>query len=157
MNQAQATAIDFLGLLELIADQFPLGADSVHGRSHWQRVDAWAQRLVAATAGADLIVVRLFALFHDSRRFSENSDPQHGARGAAFARQVHGEWYRFRDDQLRLLVDACEQHEWGDTSSDPTIGCCWDADRLDLPRVGIDPDPDFMSTAAGQAMAARFH
>jgi len=27
-----------------------------------------------------------------------------------------------------------------------TVGCCWDADRLDLPRVGIVPEARFMST-----------
>jgi hypothetical protein len=32
----------------------------------------------------------------------------------------------------------------------PTIGCCWDADRLDLSRVGIEPDTELMSTDAGR-------
>jgi uncharacterized protein len=36
------------------------------------------------------------------------------------------------------------------TSEVPTIGVCWDADRLDLTRVGIMPDPEFFSTAAGK-------
>ena len=32
-------------------------------------------------------------------------------------------------------------------TSDPTVGACWDADRLDLPRVWITPDPALLSTA----------
>ena len=35
----------------------------------------------------------------------------------------------------------------GLVSEDPTVGACWDADRLDLPRVGIQPDPALFSTA----------
>ena len=34
-----------------------------------------------------------------------------------------------------------------------TIGTCWDADRLDLGRVGIIPSSDFMSTQAGKESA----
>jgi uncharacterized protein len=152
MLDESSVTIDYLELRERIADQFPLGRHSIHGPSHWERVDAWGQRLAASTQGADLVVVRLFAVFHDSQRFTECTDPLHGARGAAFARQVHGDWFRIESDRLRLLMQACERHEWGETSDDPTIGCCWDADRLDLPRVSIEPDPEFMSTAAGKAL-----
>ena len=28
----------------------------------------------------------------------------------------------------------------------PTVGTCWDADRLHLPRVSITPDPVLLST-----------
>ena len=34
-----------------------------------------------------------------------------------------------------------------------TIGTCWDADRLDLGRVGVIPSVDFMSTHAGKKAA----
>ncbi|MCA9790206.1 MAG: hypothetical protein KC910_00365 [Candidatus Eremiobacteraeota bacterium] len=36
---------------------------------------------------------------------------------------------------------------------DPTIATCWDSDRLDLDRVGVDPDPAFLSTAAARKLA----
>ena len=36
----------------------------------------------------------------------------------------------------------------GDPHADPTIGTCWDADRLDLWRVGITPHVRFLCTAA---------
>ncbi|MCA9794566.1 MAG: hypothetical protein KC910_22315, partial [Candidatus Eremiobacteraeota bacterium] len=44
-------------------------------------------------------------------------------------------------------------HEKGRVSQDPTIGACWDADRLDLDRVGKAPDPDLMSTPTGKKLA----
>jgi uncharacterized protein len=37
------------------------------------------------------------------------------------------------------------------------IGACWDADRLDLTRVGIIPDPDMMSTEPGKELAAQMN
>lgn len=44
----------------------------------------------------------------------------------------------------------------GLTTTNPTIGCCWDADRLDLGRVGIEPDPELMSTDAGRKRAPKW-
>ena len=38
-------------------------------------------------------------------------------------------------------------------TGNPTIDCCIDADRLDLPRVGITPDPERMLTEAGKLLA----
>ena len=49
-------------------------------------------------------------------------------------------------DQLTLLKFACEHHEKGRVSDNPTVGCCWDADRLDLGRVGITPHPSRLCT-----------
>jgi uncharacterized protein len=45
-------------------------------------------------------------------------------------------------------------HTSGLTSPDPTIGTCWDADRLDIGRVGITPCGHYMSTVAGKDVAA---
>lgn len=38
-------------------------------------------------------------------------------------------------------------------TGNPTIDCCIDADRLDLSRVGITPDPERMLTEAGKLLA----
>jgi uncharacterized protein len=56
--------------------------------------------------------------------------------------------------QLERLAAACDGHTDGFISDDPTVGACWDADRLDLPRVGIKPDARLLSTAAARAGAA---
>ncbi len=65
------------------------------------------------------------------------------------------EAFPITDDQLELLLDACRFHNDGKTSSDLTIGTCWDADRMDLPRVGITPRAEKMSTQVGKDFAAR--
>jgi uncharacterized protein len=36
------------------------------------------------------------------------------------------------------------------TEADVTVQTCWDADRLDLGRIGIKPEPRFLCTAAAQ-------
>jgi uncharacterized protein len=54
---------------------------------------------------------------------------------------------------MELLVTACSRHTCGSVSADPTIGTCWDADRLDLARFGIVPDPELLSTAAARSPA----
>ena len=119
------------------------GKDSfIHGESHWQRVAAAGLTLLPETPGADPALVFLFALFHDSMRLNDSYDPEHGPRGAALARELRGEAFDLEDAEMGLLAFACEEHTNGGIGPDPTVGVCWDADRLNLWRVGIIPDPD---------------
>jgi uncharacterized protein len=137
--------IDFPSLWTEVASRYPLHAGSIHGPEHWKRVETFGTT-VAEYSGADLLVVRLFALYHDSQRINEGHDPGHGARGAELARIMRGEWFDLDDAQMNLLIEACNDHTDGRTHPDPTIGTCWDSDRLDLYRVGIIPDPSLLST-----------
>lgn len=139
-------------LWTLAANQFALGEHSLHGPDHWQRVERNALTLAAET-GADLLVVRLFAVLHDSQRRNEMHDPEHGARAADWATQLRGVEFTVDEVQFRMLTEACVFHDKGLVSPNPTIGTCWDADRLDLPRVGINPMSRFMSTPAGKRRA----
>jgi uncharacterized protein len=52
---------------------------------------------------------------------------------------------------MRFLEFACEEHTNGNVSSHPTIGVCWDSVRLNLWRVGIRPDPRWLSTEAARS------
>ena len=124
---------------------------SVHGPWHWEKVEENALRLANLTHEADKLVVQLFALIHDSKRENENDDPKHGIRAAKHAQELFDQGKLPIDkEQLSVLMEACKYHNDGKTTNDPTIGVCWDADRLDLPRVGIIPNPDLMSTKAGK-------
>lgn len=145
---------NFQVIWQEVIDQFRLGPDSMHGPAHWKRVESFGIRLAQATAGADLLVVRLFAVFHDSKRINEFTDPDHGPEAEEFVRRKQGDWFSLPQAQLETLCLACRDHADGFVSSDPTIGCCWDADRLDLPRVGIPPHRDLMSTWTGKSLAA---
>lgn len=126
---------------------------SVHGPDHWRRVERNG-RVLATRTGAVMDVVRLFALFHDSCRINEHHDPGHGARGARLAESLRGKLFELPDDYFALLLEACKGHTDIHHHTDPTIGTCWDADRLDLGRVGLDPDPAYMSTDFGREIAS---
>src|SRR5512141_1377120 len=84
-RMASPVPVDFAHLRSLVIAQFPLGPNSIHGPNHWQMVERNGL-LLAKETGANEIVVRLFALFHDSRRQNEGTDPDHGHRGAQLAR-----------------------------------------------------------------------
>lgn len=144
-----------LTLWRLVADQFRLDAESDHGPSHWLKVHRNGLYL-ADIHGADLEVVRLFSVFHDSCRENELRDPQHGPRGAQLALAFRKAGHFLLDDaRMALLVTACEIHNGGPPQSEPTLAACLDADRLDLGRVGITSDPALLSTSTAQSIATR--
>jgi uncharacterized protein len=110
---------------------------------------------LAKQHGADADVVRLFALLHDVERWDEGSDPEHGRRGAVLAGRLRGEAFLLDDARFALLEYAIAFHADGKRSDDLTLGACWDADRLDLPRVGIWPNPDLLCTGAAKELLGR--
>lgn len=125
----------------------------IHGLPHWQRVERNGLYL-AACGDADSTVISLFALFHDSRRFNDNVDPGHGMRGGELAQEMFERGrLPIREVQLSTLMFACEHHTDEHFSDDPTIACCWDADRLDLPRVGILTESHLLNTHEARRIA----
>jgi uncharacterized protein len=132
-------------LLEMITGQSSLSKGGYHGLDHWVRVIANGRKLAGET-GANLKVIELFAVFHDARRENEGYDLAHGLRGAKFAEKMRGEWFDVSDDEMTLLAYACEYHSDGMTDADITVQTCWDADRLDLGRVGTMPSPQYLCT-----------
>jgi uncharacterized protein len=155
MTAPGPSPFDLSPLWALARERFRLDPNSLHGPDHWQRVERNALHLAAATPGADLFLVRLFAVLHDSHRHNECHDPEHGHRAATWAATLNGgPHFTLPPDRLTLLQHALTYHDKGQTSPNPTTGTCWDADRLDLARVGITPSPRLMSTPAGKALAA---
>lgn len=146
--------INYEILWQSIIQQFELSSISPHGPEHWRRVQNNGLH-IAQTNQADPTVVKLFAVFHDSRRENDGYDPLHGQRGAELAISMHGNLFSIDEVQLELLVLACELHHQGAMTEDPTIGTCFDADRLDLIRVGIVPDPEKMCTDEGRLLAGQ--
>ncbi len=122
-----------------LADRFGLGDHSIHGPDHWRRVERHAVALAKHNAG-NLVVVRLFAVFHDVCRENDGADPDHGARGAALAALLRGEWFDLPDAEFALLEYACIHHTSGYLTEDPTIGACWDADPPRSRTGAHEPD-----------------
>lgn len=136
---------DRAGLLAEIRQNFTLDWVGHHGANHWGRVRSHALA-IAKARGADALVVELFAFLHDSQREDEWADPGHGARGAEYAHSLQGKFFDLQPAQLDRLAYAIRHHSGGDVSTDATIQSCWDADRLDLGRVGIKPAAEFLSS-----------
>jgi uncharacterized protein len=136
-----------------VAEQFHGGPHSIHGPDHWRRVLSFGLK-IADDSGADVLVVKLFALFHDSRRENDGFDPGHGLRGAYFAKELR-EAGRFEvtEEQFDKLFFACHWHTDETHHDDITIGTCWDSDRLDLGRVMIKPKAKYLNTAAAKRAA----
>ncbi|MDP8952527.1 MAG: HD domain-containing protein, partial [Actinomycetota bacterium] len=100
-----------------------------HGPEHWKKVAITGAELAEEVPGVDLVVVFLFALFHDAARFDDGGDPGHGERAALLVGQARKD-LGTDPQQWQMLKDACALHEEGGLSADPTVAVCWDADRL---------------------------
>jgi uncharacterized protein len=134
-------------LMASIRRQFALSLDGIHGEAHWARVRDNGLRLAEQT-GADQELVELFAVLHDSRRLADGWDRGHGQRAAEFAHSLNGSRLALPSARFDLLTYACAFHSDGLTEADITVQTCWDADRLDLGRIGIRPEPRSLCTAA---------
>lgn len=122
-------------------------------------------RINPETVDCPLRVAWLFGLVHDSVRESEQRSSEHGM--AAALRLLDMKLFEvFPHAVIFLTAHACMCHTIAKvpskspllrngvrafqftrgltTSERVTVGLCLDADRLDLPRVGIRPDPLYM-------------
>jgi uncharacterized protein len=139
----------------------------VHGQQHWARVKR-AGLEMAEKNGADKEVVIAFANLHDMARDDDGEDLHHGQRAETIIRQSRSTrpLKSLEDRQVFTLGAAVRFHSVGwtaipnpwDNDYTPeelvTIYTCWDADRLDLWRVGVIPDRDRLCTAAGREYLA---
>ena len=80
-------------------------------------------------------------------RENENMDLHHGPRAAEFIRSIAGSWIKLEDHRLHKLIQACRYHSVGRLDRDITIQTCWDADRLDLGRVGMIPKSTYLGSS----------
>lgn len=132
-----------------LRQRFSLRWQGIHGASHWARV-RWTGLALCERTGANRTVVELFAMVHDVCRDNDHHDPLHGARAARFLHELRGSVISISDTEADLLAFACTHHSDGHTEADVTVKTCWDADRLDLGRVSIRPQPRYLCTAAAK-------
>lgn len=136
-------------LVRFLRGHFALDWSGIHGSPHW---DARARERATPGASDRRGRARRRALRVPARHCREHDggDPEHGRRAATFARHPRGELFELDDAALELPCEACEHHSGGRTRADPTVMTCWDADRLDLGRVGTRPLPRFLCTDAAR-------
>lgn len=135
--------------IDKLKHEFRLDWNGVHGVSHWARVRSNGLRL-AIRNGASSRIIEYFAFLHDVCRRNEGKDPDHGSRAALYARKIRGDFIDLNDRDFSLLTDALGGHTHAKYHDNVTVMTCWDADRLDLMRVGITPEPGFLCTPEGR-------
>ncbi len=145
-------------MMRRVLDRYRLPLDGLHGPEHWARVARVGNIIANSEADVDQLVVELFALLHDSCRTHEMHCTDHGYFAAEFIRELFrdGMLYQLTTHQNFLLQHAVEYHCYDYTNLDyNTVAACWDADRLDLWRVGIAPEPGRMRTNTGRILAEK--
>ena len=129
-----------------------LFGSSIHGLAHWQRVEKFGL-MIAEKEGSDKKVISWFACLHDARRENDDDDPDHGKRAAILLDELKEKnLVSLTDLQYQQLKEAlCFHNDFKAMSDDVTVKTCWDADRLDLWRAGIKPNPKYMFTDFGKS------
>lgn len=132
-------------VLQKIINRFELDINGgIHGIDHWSRVLINALK-IAEKNNANKKILIVFSFFHDIRREHESGDPEHGLRGAKYL-QTFKYKININKNELKKAMIACEGHTSVLHHEDIDIATCWDADRLDLYRVGVKPDPEYLNT-----------
>jgi len=139
--------IDRKALFEYLRGHFRLDWTGWHGAPHWSRVLRNGLLIARHESGVREDVVRLFAFLHDHERREEDEDFGHGNRAVLNAINLRGKYFDIDDTGFLLLCQAMAEHSDGKLEADITVQACWDADRLDLGRVGILPDAKYLCTA----------
>lgn len=129
-----------------VLQDFRLDLMGPHGLPHWSRVLRNGMLVTASDNKVDPEIMQLFALLHDSMREDEWTDIEHGIRAARYVQQLadDGLMPYIYGERLTTLRAAIAGHPLGHVSrrddwQSRTIQGCWDADRLDLGRVGVKP------------------
>jgi len=73
-------------------------------------------------------------------------------RGAELALTYLSGTNLINEQELDLLYYACAHHTDKKHTNNLAIACCWDADRLDLGRVGVKINHDFLNTELSKSM-----
>lgn len=129
-----------------------------HGLPHWERVKRYGILLslsvhngkLSFRKGINIKVICYFAYLHDKCRLNDYADLQHGERAADMLYTIKETLLKdLNNEEFSLLEQACRLHTTTHKTGDLTIDTCFDADRLDLERVGIAPDYRKMATDYG--------
>lgn len=136
---------------EYTLNRWKLG--TLHGLSHWERV-ANNGLILAKETGANPFITQLFAYLHDSCRMDDLEDLEHGIRASYLVKELRETLLaELTEQEYEQLYRACRDHTTILRDGDSTVDTCFDADRLDLVRLWITPDPNRMATDAGKRLA----
>lgn len=136
-------------------EEFPVYLSWFHGITHWQHVEKFGLLMAKECLEADTDVIRWFAYIHDCRRNTDDACyDDHGKLAAKYIRKIRKTFLSdLTDEQISVLALACRAHDVKHRTHELTADICLDADRLDLERVSIKPDPKKMASSIGAELA----
>lgn len=131
-------------LIEVIESFYLQLFNGVHGIDHWTRVLQNGIILCDKNPNLNKNIIIAFSFFHDVGRTREDDEPIHGYNGG---RRLLKYKYKINltKEEIDKCYEACVDHTHTRHHKDPQIAACWDADRLDLYRVGVMPDVDYLN------------
>ena len=139
--------------LPLVGEECGLAERGYHSIEHLVETALIAAH-IARQEGANPILAALAGLLHDSARIGDEEGTDHAERAVLVLERLFGRTapLLFSREDLVRLRSSITDHASGQTTVDPNIGACWDADRLRLAwERGVDAK--FFSTQAGLKMA----
>ena len=146
--------LDWVKYMREHTEEFPVYLSWVHGITHWEHVEAFGLMMAEEVPETDKEVIQWFAYLHDCRRGSDGCCEEHGQAAAKFIKKIRKTFLsELSDEQVKILILACKSHTLKHRTGNITADICLDADRLDLPRVGIIPEPKKMASAIGAMYA----
>lgn len=123
---------------------------NIHGISHLRRV-AYLSGRYAYILKINLNDAVIAGYLHDCARENDSNGNSHAYESAYLAKGIiQG---NLPVTNINKIFYTIYHHADGITTKDPFMGCIWDADRLNLLRIGIIPNEKLLSTQ----LAKRFY
>ena len=123
---------------------------ALHGISHLRRVSILSGRLASAV-GEDVEAAVVMGFLHDCARTDDKAGDGHAHDSSVLARCLLGRFYPHLDADR--ICHAIARHADGEVTDDGLAACLWDADRLELKRIGREIDLDLLSTEVARRLA----
>lgn len=152
LEMPEITDPEVVALRQYVKGKWTMGES--HGLPHWDNV--YKNGILLQDEGVNERVVQRFAYLHDFCKQDDVKDRKHGPRVAEWMVNIRDSLLKsLSDEEFHLLQEACRLHTSTENTGNPTIDACFDADRLDLGRVGITPSPNKMATVKGRLLAQK--
>ncbi|MHB9031383.1 MAG: HD domain-containing protein [Candidatus Latescibacterota bacterium] len=115
----------------------------IHGLEHLRRVACTAGR-IALWENEDMKAAVVGGFLHDCARVNDGGGQEHAYDSAIIAEEVLRR--HFPELDADRVVFAIHHHAAGLIAEDLLVGAIWDADRLDLVRLGVRVRTELLST-----------
>lgn len=126
---------------------------NIHGVQHLRQVAFLAGRF-AYSLNVDYKTAIIGGYLHDCARSDDGGGNSHAHESAFLAKRIIETNWSSTD--IDKIFYAIYYHADGLNTNDPFIGCIWDADRLNLVRLGLIPKVELLSTEFAKRIHTRF-